>query len=106
MTKEQIEKLYSLYKNLTTVFDAQELSDCADELKAILENLRCDEKENKEAIELLEKAEAAIDYVLCEFEEYEISGFFAAVIGNNSQLRVLFKENVQFAIECIEQILK
>ena len=106
MTKEQIEKLYSLHKNLTTVFDAQELSDCAEELKGILENI-CDKaQENKEVIQSLEKADAAIDYVLCEFEEYEIGGAFAAVVGNNSQLRAIYKENVQLAIGLIDEILK
>ena len=42
MTREQIEKLEDLHKSLTTAFDAEELSDCADELKEILENLKND----------------------------------------------------------------
>ena len=106
MTREQIEKLKDLHKSLITVFDAGELSDCADELKEILENLKNDATENGEDIGLLEKADSAIFEVLCEFDEYEIGGAFAAMVGNNSELRALFKENVQFAIECIEQILK
>lgn len=105
MTKEQIEKLKDLHKSLITAFDVQELSDCADELREILENVRNDISENSEAIGLLEKADAAIFDVLCAFEEYEISGLFAAVVGNNSELRAIYKENVQFAIVCIAQIL-
>ena len=106
MTKQQIEKLKDLHKNLTTAFDAGELSDCADELKGILENLKNDATENGEAIGLLEKADAAIFEVLCEFDEYEIGGAFAAMVGNNSELRALFKENVQFAVGCISEILR
>lgn len=105
MDKQQIDKLSNLHKNLVMAFDVQELGDCADELKDILENLRKDSKENSEAIELLEKAEAAIYDVLSVFEEYEISGFFAAVVGNNSELRAIFKENVQFAVKQISEIL-
>ena len=106
MTKEQIEKLQNLHKNLTMAFDVQELSDCADEVKEILENLKSDAAENSEAIGLLEKADGAIFEVLCEFEEYEIGGAFAAMVGNNSELRALYKENVQFSVGCIDEILK
>ncbi len=106
MTKEQIEKLENLHKNLTVAFDVQELSDCADELGDILENLRKDATENSETIGLLEKADAAIYEVLCEFDEYEIGGGFAAVVGNNSELRALYKENVKFATSCVAEILQ
>lgn len=106
MTKEQIGKLENLHKSLTVAFDVQELSDCADEFREILENLRNDDAENSAAIELLEKADAAIYDVLCEFEEYEIGGAFAAMVGNNSELRALYKENVQFSVGCIDEILK
>ena len=105
MTKQQIDKLKDLHKNLTTAFDVQELSDCADELKEVLESLRNADGENSEAIELLEKADGAIFEVLCEFEEYEIGGAFAAMVGNNSELRALYKENVQFSVGCIDEIL-
>ena len=106
MTREQIEKFEDLHKSLTTAFDAGELSDCADELKEILENLKNDATENGGAIGLLEKADGAIFEVLCEFDEYEIGGAFAAMVGNNSELRALFKENVQFAVGCISEILR
>ena len=105
MTKQQIEKLKDLHKNLTVAFDVQELSDCADELKGILEVLQNAAYENSEAIGLLEKADGAIFEVLCEFEEYEIGGAFAAMVGNNSELRALYKENVQFSVACIDEIL-
>ena len=105
MNKEQITKLNELYQNLTTAFDVQELSDCADELKDILESLKNDATENGEAIELLEKTDAAIFDVLCLFEDYEIGGAFAAMVGNNSELRALYKENVQFSVACIDKIL-
>lgn len=105
MNQQQIDKLNGLHKNLTVAFDVQELSDCADELKDILESLKNDATENEEAIELLEKADAAIFDVLCEFEEYEIGGAFAAMVGNNSELRAIFKENVQEAVGYIAEIL-
>lgn len=106
MTKELVEKLYELHKNLTIAFDINDLEECANALKGILEDARNDARENSEAIGLLEKADAAIFDVICEFEEYEISGLFAAVVGNNSELRSLFKENVQIAISCIAEILR
>ena len=105
MTKQQIEKIKDLHKNLTVAFDVQELSDCADELKGILEGLQNDAGENSEAIGLLEKADAAIFEVLCEFDDFEIGGAFAAMVGNNSELRALYKENVQFSVGCIDEIL-
>lgn len=106
MTNEQIEMLKDLRKNLTVAFNVQELSDCADELKDVLDSLRNTASENSEDIGLLEKADGAIFEVLCELEEYEIGGAFAAMVGNNSELRALYKENVQFSVGCIDEILK
>lgn len=106
MNRQQIEKLYGLHNNLLTAFDINDLEDCADTLKDILENVRKGKGENSEVIGLLEKADAAIFDVVCAFEEYEISGFFAAVVGNNSELRAIFKENVQYACSQIAEILR
>lgn len=106
MNQQQIEKLKYLHKSLVMAFDVNDLEDCADILKDILENVRKGKGENSEVIELLEKADAAIFEVLCAFEEYEISGFFAAVVGNNSELRAIFKENVQYACSQIAEILR
>ncbi len=106
MNKQQIEKLKYLHKSLMMAFDLSDLEECADILKDVLDNVRCDDKENREVIECLEKADAAIFDVLCAFEEYEIGGFFAAVVGNNSELRAIFKENVQYACNQIAEILR
>ena len=105
MTKKLVEKLYELHKNLTIAFNINDWEECANALKGILEDARNDARENSEAIGLLEKADAAIFDVLCEFEEYEIGGAFAAMVGNNSELRAIYKENVQEAIGYITEIL-
>ena len=86
-------------------FGEQELSDCADELAGILYDLKKNAQENAAAIEILEKAQSALLDVLYEFEEYEIGGAFAAMVGNNSEFRALYKENVQFAVGCIDEVL-
>ncbi len=105
MNQQQIEKLKYLHKSLVKAFDVNDLEECTDILKDVLENVRKDKGENSEVIDHLEKADAAIYDVLYAFEEYEISGFFAAVVGNNSELRALFKENVKFADSQISEVL-
>lgn len=118
MNQNQKNMLKELYNNLVMAFNEQDLGDCADSLQKILQNEReffenipqdmresQEAKESQKVIDNLEKANDAVLEVLSEFEEYEISGFFAAVRGNNSSLRALFKENVQFASNCIAEIL-
>lgn len=119
MNQNQKNALKELYNNLIRAFDVQDLGDCADKLQDILKTERDylkslpkgevylkEANESQKAIDKLEKADAAIFDVLNEFEEYEIGGAFAAMVGNNSELRALFKENVQFASVCIDEILK
>ncbi len=105
MNKDLFKELGELQENLIMAFDERDLGECAEKLQAILKSAR-EQKQNNEIIENLEKADAAIFEVLCEFEEYEIGGAFAAMVGNNSELRALFKENVQYAAGCIDKILK
>ena len=104
MNREQIEKLDMIKGELMVAFDVHELSDCAYELSTILQSER--ESADAKTVECLKKAQLALDNVLIAFEEYEIGGAFAAMVGNNSELRALFKENVHTAIVCIDQILK